>query len=306
MRWRKFPVYVYIDNETCKNYMSEINQSLNTWNAETAASFEITDDMDKERLVVVRCYPETMSYYLDEEDYVRQKLGEALTLYIELGDYKIIEGGVVNMYKTTLNCIRPLRYIHEFGHILGLNHTDDKTDIMYPYEDCSLELKQETIDSLEKLYAKEIDDYVGYLYETEEPICPVNTTKCEGRCWPNCPENYTMSCEDFEFSCEANWTAISDFEWDKFEDYKIYCAGEYYPPCARNGMLICSPRYKAAYCMEREEFEESVWWAKCSDKYNIYCDGHCQKACLGTSFCYVDDFYCEDLESTNSTNTTET
>ena len=302
MRWRRFPVYVYIDNKTCYNYRDEITDALDDWNTKTMASFKLSDTRNVSQVVTVECYPETESYYLGKDDYVHQRLGGAIPLYSELGDFNIIEGGYTVIYSTTLSCLRPVRYIHEFGHILGLGHSSDKTNIMYPYEDCNMAIKPEILETLEKLYADEVDEYVEYLYKTKVPLCPENTTMCGGLCWPECPENYTLNCNSTEPYCAINWTKISSFDWPKFKDYKIYCWGEYYPPCEGNQMFICENR--AAYCMDRAYFNNIAWWTHCSEDYNLYCEGYCRKTCLGTSYCSVDNYHCEPLGNNTSNNET--
>lgn len=291
MRWRKFPIHIFIDNKTCSNQEYDIRTAIYHWNKNVIASFEVIDAFTKDS-VVVKCYDETESFYLDKDDYVHQKVGEALPLYSELGDFKIIEGGYVNIYRTTRACSMPVRYIHEFGHILSLNHTTDETDIMYPYEDCSQTIKPETKDTLQKLYSDEVNNYVEYLYKTNSSACPVNTTVCSGRCLPQCSENYTLVCDNIEPKCTLNWTKISKFDWAKFDESKINCYGELYPPCEGNQIFICE-YYSGAvgYCMNRDDFERAAWWAKCSESYTLYC-GSCQLPCLGTAYCDADKYKC--------------
>lgn len=299
IRWRKFPVKIYIATETCTDtQVYEIKRALEIWERETVASFSLTDNKNASQVVTVKCYPETQSYYLGDDEGVYQKLGEALPAYVNISDFNIIEGGHVNIYRTTIACDRPQRYIHEFGHILGLNHTQDDTDIMYPYEGCSQLIKPDTIGILEKLYSSEVNEYVERLFKTETPTCPVNTTSCGGRCWPQCSENYTLSCDDIEPSCNVNWTKVNTFDWTKFDDYKIECNGELYPPCQGDQMFVCE--YEIAYCMGREDFKKAAWWTRCPDTDNLYCDEGCRSPCLGTAYCSVDKYYCTPKANTTN------
>lgn len=294
MRWRNFPIHVYIDNKTCsaQGYLQGIIKAMNYWEENTIAKFQVVDNFSNDS-VVVKCYDEDESYYLGEDDYVHQKLGEALPLHSELGDFKIIEGGYVNIYRTTIDCIAPIRYIHEFGHILGLNHTTNQADIMFPYEDCSQTIKPETKNALQKLYSDEATNYVEYLFKTNSSACPVNTTVCSNRCLPTCSENYTLVCDATNPSCTINWTKISKFDWANFDTNKINCYGELYPPCEGNEIFICEYYTRpVAYCMNRDDFERAAWWMKCSESYALYCNG-CRIPCNGTAFCDADTYRCE-------------
>lgn len=160
-RWYSLPIYVYIDNKTCENFRNHILSTLAIWNSETVVDFEITSNSSCDNCVDVVCFTASETNSTEQGGYIYTTVGEGqITQYYPLGDLNIIKMAEVIIYETSKSCIRPVRYLHEFGHILGFAHTDDTKSIMYQYEDCSEVITDEIKNSLAELYSNKADEYL--------------------------------------------------------------------------------------------------------------------------------------------------
>jgi hypothetical protein len=76
---------------------------------------------------------------------------------IQSGDYHLITEGVVYLFKENKNakkCSYPNIEVHEILHVLGFDHNENPSSIMYPFlTDCNQTLDQSIIDELNRLYS---------------------------------------------------------------------------------------------------------------------------------------------------------
>ena len=80
------------------------------------------------------------------------------TQFINNTIYPLISKGMILLYKQKDNsekCDEPLVEIHELLHVLGFEHLNDSSSVMYPYLACNQKLNQEFIIYLINLYAIE-------------------------------------------------------------------------------------------------------------------------------------------------------
>ena len=52
--------------------------------------------------------------------------------------------------------------MHEFGHALGLAHTNNTADIMHQYVECNMVITDEIKSTLAELYSDKVDEYVDF------------------------------------------------------------------------------------------------------------------------------------------------
>jgi len=83
------------------------------------------------------------------------------------GEFNVIHNGKVLLLRDS-NCENPNVGIHELLHVLGFDHVDNKSSIMYPVSNCDQEIDQSIIDILNSLYS--IRSYPDLEYENVSAV----------------------------------------------------------------------------------------------------------------------------------------
>ncbi len=152
LRWANMPVLVKIDSSTCNpSRANDVRYAMNLWEEKTGVvSFREAEDYQ----VWVNCTAETESR--KEEGFIITKVGEGGPTKILPTDYfNLSISGYAKIVSTTKDCIKPVRILHEFGHVLGLDHVNDSKSILYPYEDCQQDFTPEILQTMSELYKVE-------------------------------------------------------------------------------------------------------------------------------------------------------
>ena len=77
--------------------------------------------------------------------------------------FNIIEEGKILLYKDQ-KCENPVVEIHELGHVLGFNHSEDPENVMYPVSRCEQKIMPDMKKAIEQIYhVPSISD--GYIEE---------------------------------------------------------------------------------------------------------------------------------------------
>ncbi len=151
IRWAKMPIFVKIDNNTCiESRRDDIRYAMLLWGIETDGVVQFKESENNYQ-VFINCSKEL--WQTREGDLIVTKLGEGgPTKIIPLDYFNLTIEASATIYSTTKECSRPIRILHELGHVLGLDHVEDEKSIMYPYEDCNQGFTREIKETLKELY----------------------------------------------------------------------------------------------------------------------------------------------------------
>lgn len=137
-----YPIKVYIKIDSNSGYRSSfcnyINYAFNLWHkADSRISFLYALN-EQDAQIIIWFENNLMDKYEDEylglTNYETGKKKEIKKVVVEIGVHKYnnirVSGGEI---KITI--------IHELGHALGMGHSDNPTDIMFPYIDTTVDSK---------------------------------------------------------------------------------------------------------------------------------------------------------------------
>lgn len=168
-RWRTLPIDIYMDYISCKPYADNIRWAAQTYESETVMKFRFIENSSCTGCIKINCFTEDKANVTESGNFIYTTLGEArITGYYYIGSMTIISGAEFDVYSTSRGCIRPIRYIHELGHALGFDHTNDTQSVMYQYEDCNEIITEEMKNSLSELYSEKADKYLEALLSNRQ------------------------------------------------------------------------------------------------------------------------------------------
>jgi hypothetical protein len=151
IRWQKMPILVKIDNSTCNpSRMEDIRYAMRIWQQETNNIIQFKE-VEKDYQVWINCTTQTEKK--KEGEYIITKLGEGGPTKVLPTDYfNLTLEAVAKIVTTTKDCVKPIRILHELGHVLGLDHDNNTKSIMYPYESCDQQFTPEIVETIKELY----------------------------------------------------------------------------------------------------------------------------------------------------------
>lgn len=154
IRWAKMPLSVYIVAENCTSQQAqEVTDAEGIWYQKTNGLISFTGASSSSNAdVVVDCLTDASS--IREGRTIVRKVGEGgpSSVY-DTGMFNLTTKGKIYLFSSAAGCTQPIIAIHEMGHVLGLDHSENPSSVMYPYEDCDQKITPDIISTLQALYS---------------------------------------------------------------------------------------------------------------------------------------------------------
>lgn len=153
IRWAKMPLSVYVIAENCtSNEIQDVADAEKIWEEKTNGLISFTDASSPSADVIVDCLSNSSS--IREGRHIIRKVGEGgpSSVY-DTGLFNLTTRGKIYLFASNYGCNKPIIALHEMGHVLGLDHSDNPDSVMYAYEECNQDITPEIVSTLQSLYS---------------------------------------------------------------------------------------------------------------------------------------------------------
>ncbi|MBU5537582.1 MAG: matrixin family metalloprotease [Candidatus Aenigmatarchaeota archaeon] len=174
LRWNHFPLTVYMQTDFIKQkpeYATNFREALNIWQTATKNLVEFSMVTSPEADLTVEWVPDLKEKALDT-------LGNTDIKFINVSGFGLIQKAKIQLLTKTNN--KQLSEtdminlaLHEIGHALGLSHSNDENDIMYP----TLTIPTKEIKSISQKEIQKLQEIYAIKPKPDLRIVEVNVSK---------------------------------------------------------------------------------------------------------------------------------
>jgi hypothetical protein len=159
IRFGQMPIKFYLDIDSAKNIpwfrdsnIENVLEAFDIWSNLTNRKISFVRTLNKSDAQIIVSWSRNLTI----TNTTSRTVGEGGPIEIvDTGFFNLTIKAIANILPAGIKCIDVNRALHELGHVLGFDHTDNPLDIMYPYESCSRQISQNEIRTLENLYSLE-------------------------------------------------------------------------------------------------------------------------------------------------------
>ena len=149
MRFNHNNISYNIDENCTPEKISRIEYAFRILESQVGIlSFYSIENQDAD--IDITCSDESFSTSGEEGDIITGRGGPEK--YINSTVYPIIIKGRLVLYRVA-DCDYPIVELHEMLHVFGFGHSNESSDVLYPYLDCSQRISNLTVQSLKELYS---------------------------------------------------------------------------------------------------------------------------------------------------------
>jgi hypothetical protein len=153
IRWASFPLTIHTIPDNCTGLeLQEVVLAMNIWKEKTNGLVYFIDSNSNDADVIIDCLSNSSS--IREGGRIIRKVAEGGPTFVyDTGLFNLTTKGKIHLYTSTVGCDRPIIPLHEIGHVLGLDHSDNPDSVMYEYEECNQDITPEIVSTLRSLYS---------------------------------------------------------------------------------------------------------------------------------------------------------
>lgn len=153
IRWNHMPLKVYLNVSSglalpqfSVSSIENVREAMQRWENATSKLITFIEVSRVEESDIV------VNWVKNFEASGKKILGEGGPVVRDTGLFNLTVKGEIYLLVQKIKCLEIITATHEFGHVLGFDHSKNPQDIMYPSADCSQRISEAEVKTLFELY----------------------------------------------------------------------------------------------------------------------------------------------------------